>query len=76
MKQEENLITAVLELIAAEELDENDLVNTANEANSRENDPNEWESETVAFTAKVIRKGLEFGLKLGNHFLQNDLNIE
>ena len=30
----------------------------------------------VTFTAKVIREGLALGRKLGNHFIQNDTNVE
>ncbi|KAG7196833.1 hypothetical protein KM043_017594 [Ampulex compressa] len=66
----------IVELMEDKELDEDDLVDMVNETNDRGSDPDEEESEPVAFTAKVIREGLELGRKLGNHFLQNDPNVE
>nr|XP_012151876.1 PREDICTED: tigger transposable element-derived protein 1-like [Megachile rotundata] len=66
----------IVELMEDKELDEDDLVDMVNETNDRGSDPDEAESEPVAFTAKVIREGLELGRKLGNHFLQNDPNVE
>ncbi|UYV76844.1 TIGD1 [Cordylochernes scorpioides] len=36
----------------------------------------EEELVPVTFTAKVIREGLALGRKLGNHFMQNDTNVE
>uniref|UniRef100_T1HY07 Uncharacterized protein n=1 Tax=Rhodnius prolixus TaxID=13249 RepID=T1HY07_RHOPR len=54
--------------MADKELDENDLVDMVNARNIRDSDPDEEESDPVAFTAKVIREGLELGQKLGNHF--------
>lgn len=66
----------VVELMADKELDENDLVDMVNGTNTRDSDPDEEESDPVAFTAKVIREGLGLGRKLGNHFVQNDPNVE
>lgn len=40
------------------------------------NDLDEKVSEQVAFTAKDIPIGFELGRKLGNHFLQNNSNVE
>lgn len=66
------------EIMADEELDEDDLVNMIHETNKRDedNDSDEEQSEPVAFTARVISVGLELGRKLGNHFLQYDTNVE
>ena len=36
----------------------------------------EEELVPVTFTAKVIPEGLALGRKLGNHFIQNDTNVE
>lgn len=56
-----------------EAIDEDDLVNIGNEINDVDKNSNEEASERVAFTAKVIRVGLELGHFF---FLQNDPNVE
>ncbi|UYV77478.1 hypothetical protein LAZ67_15001178 [Cordylochernes scorpioides] len=61
-------------LMADKELSEDDLVNLVCESESDKSD--EEELVPVTFTAKVIREGLALGRKLGNHFMQNDTNVE
>ncbi|GIY90082.1 hypothetical protein CDAR_231661 [Caerostris darwini] len=56
----------IVELTPDKELDEHDLIDMVNETTDRSRDP-----KLVAFTAKIIREGLEFGRKMNNHFLQN-----
>ncbi|UYV66899.1 TTC14 [Cordylochernes scorpioides] len=64
----------IAELMADKELSEDGLVNLVCESESDKSD--EEELVPVAFTAKVIREGLTLGRKLGNHFMQNDTNVE
>ncbi|UYV65765.1 TUBGCP3 [Cordylochernes scorpioides] len=64
----------IAELMADKELSEDDLVNLVCESESDKSD--EEELVPVTFTAKVIREGLALGRKLGNHFMQNDTNVE
>ncbi|XP_071056464.1 tigger transposable element-derived protein 1-like [Onthophagus taurus] len=64
----------IAELMADKELSEDDLVNLVCESVSDKSD--EEELVPVTFTAKVIREGLALGRKLGNHFIQNDTNVE
>ncbi|UYV68171.1 hypothetical protein LAZ67_5003240 [Cordylochernes scorpioides] len=64
----------IAELMADKELSEDDLVNLVCESESDKSD--EEELVPVTFTAKVIREGLVLGRKLGNHFMQNDTNVE
>lgn len=64
----------IAELMADKELSEDDLVNLVCESESDKSD--EEELVPVTFTAKVIREGLALGRKLGNHFIQNDTNVE
>lgn len=64
----------IAELMANKELSEDDLVNLVCESESDKSD--EEELVPVTFTAKVIREGLALGRKLGNHFIQNDTNVE
>ena len=64
----------IAELMADKELSEDDLVKLICESKSDKSD--EEELVPVAFTAKVIREGIALGRKLGNHFIQNDKNVE
>nr|XP_022921016.1 tigger transposable element-derived protein 1-like [Onthophagus taurus] len=64
----------IAELMTDKELSEDDLVNLVCESESDKSD--EDELVPVTFTAKVIREGLALGRKLGNHFIQNDTNVE
>ncbi|GIY36470.1 hypothetical protein CEXT_653991 [Caerostris extrusa] len=59
----------IVELMADKELDEDDLIGMVNKTNDRGRGPVKVEPKPVAFTAKVIREGLEFGRKLNNHFI-------
>ncbi|UYV68152.1 TIGD1 [Cordylochernes scorpioides] len=61
-------------LMTDKELSEDDLVNLVCESESEKSD--EEELVPVTFTAKVIREVLALGRKLGNHFMQNDTNVE
>ncbi|XP_066251421.1 tigger transposable element-derived protein 1-like [Euwallacea similis] len=75
----ENLAEAdIEEIMADEELNEDELVNMIHETNKHDEkyDSDEEQSEPVAFTARVISVGLEMGKKLSNHFLQYDTNVE
>ncbi|UYV72509.1 hypothetical protein LAZ67_9003463 [Cordylochernes scorpioides] len=73
-KAAKDRITHIAELMADKELTEDDLVNLVCESESDKSD--EDELVPVTFTAKVIRKGLALGRNLGNHFMQNDTNVE
>ncbi|UYV83997.1 hypothetical protein LAZ67_X000848 [Cordylochernes scorpioides] len=64
----------IAELMTDKELSEDDLGNLVCESESDKSD--EEELVPVTFTAKVIREGLALGRKLGNHFMQNDTNVE
>lgn len=66
------------EIIADEELNEDDLINMIHETNKHDedNDSDEEQSEPVEFTARIISVGLELGRKLRNHFLQYDTNVD
>ncbi|UYV83478.1 hypothetical protein LAZ67_23001151 [Cordylochernes scorpioides] len=64
----------IAELMADKELSEDDLVNLFFESESDKSD--EEELVPVTFTAKVIREGFALGRKLGDHFMQNDTNVE
>ncbi|XP_067133889.1 tigger transposable element-derived protein 1-like [Centruroides vittatus] len=66
----------IAELVADKELSKDDLINMVDETSDCDNDPDEEEFESVAFTAKVVHEGLELGSKLGNHSVQNDSNVE
>ncbi|UYV62968.1 hypothetical protein LAZ67_2002670 [Cordylochernes scorpioides] len=64
----------IAELMADKELGEDDLVNLVFESEFDKSDEEEF--VPVTFTAKVIREGLALGRKLGDHFMQNDTNVE
>ena len=65
----------IQELMVDHGLDEDDLVNMVHVIDDSDSSINAQE-ESVVLTAKNVREGLEFGRKMGNHFLQIDPNIE